>query len=442
MTARRNGVTLGIGSVLIVVSLSAAWSAGRGAQPEYPATVAAAMMSSAAPAEAAVAWDLPVTHNERVERFISFLSKGNHDHTAVWLERQGTYAPMIRAELRRRGMPEDLLYLALIESGLSPTAYSKAKASGMWQFIAETGRNYGLEVSSEVDERRDPIKSTTAALDYLQELYDQFGSWYLAAAAYNSGENRVARVLKERAGGARGDDALYWKIAPHLPKETRDYVPLMLAMGHIAKEPEKYGFTELEYQDPMAFDVVWVPGATELETIAQAAGVEADRVAQLNLHLTKRRTPESRGWSVRIPEGSRNMFEQAFPQLYRAARLARAEDAERPAKVAIKTTTRTHRVRRGETLSTIAAKYDVSVSALRRANGNIDPRRLTVGRSLRVPSASQQVASASDDRYHRVNRGENLTLIAARYGVSVRQIRSWNSLSSSRIQPGQRLRVS
>jgi membrane-bound lytic murein transglycosylase D len=446
MAERRNGVTLGIGSVLIIVSLSAAWSAGRGGRSDDPATAAATMISSAAPAATAVAWDLPVTHNERVERFISFLSKGNHEHTAVWLERQGTYAPMIRAELRRRGMPEDLLYLALIESGLSPTAYSKAKASGMWQFIAETGRRYGLEVSSEVDERRDPIKSTAAALDYLQELYDEFGSWYLAAAAYNSGENRVARILKERAGGARGDEALYWKIAPHLPKETRDYVPLMLAMGHIAKEPEKYGFTQLEYQDPMAFDVVWVPGATELETIAQAAGVEAERVAQLNLHLTKQRTPESRGWSVRIPEGSRGMFEQAFPQLYRAARLARAEEAERPAKVAIKSTSkstaRTHRVRRGETLSTIAAKYDVSVSALLRANGNIDPRRLTVGRSLRVPAASNAVASASDDKYHRVKTGENLTVIADRYNVSVRQIRSWNGLSGSRIQPGQRLRVS
>jgi membrane-bound lytic murein transglycosylase D len=442
MTDRRTGVSLVIGTVLIVVSLSAAWSADRGTQHERAIAAAEGVLvaEAAADSAAAVAWDLPVTHNERVERFITFLSKGNRKNTAVWLERQGKYAPMIRAELRRRGMPEDLLYLALIESGLSPTAYSKAKASGMWQFIAETGQRYGLEVSSEVDERRDPIKSTAAALDYLQELHDEFGSWYLAAAAYNTGENRVIRILKERQGGARGDEALYWKIAPYLPKETRDYVPLMLAMGHIAKEPAKYGFTALQYQDPMSFDVVWVPGATELETIAKAAGVEEDRVAQLNLHLTKKRTPESRGWSVRIPEGSRNVFEQAFPQLYRAARLARAEE-KAPARVAVKTSTRTHRVRRGETLSAIAARYDVSVSALRGANGNIEARRLTVGRSLKIPSGSA-VASAGANRFHRVNRGENLSVIAQRYGISVTQIRSWNSLRSTRIQTGQRLRVS
>src|SRR5690606_22886879 len=121
----------------------------------------------------------------------------NRDRTKVWLERQGRYGPLIREELRRRGMPEDLLYLALIESGLSPKAYSRAAASGMWQFISETGRRYGLEVSSEVDERRDPIRSTSAALDYLQELYARFGSWYLAAAAYNTGENRIDRILRE-----------------------------------------------------------------------------------------------------------------------------------------------------------------------------------------------------------------------------------------------------
>src|SRR5690606_30020651 len=131
----------------------------------------------------------------------------------------------------------DLLYLALIESGLSPKAYSHAAASGLWQFISETGQRYGLEVSRDVDERRDPIQSTSAALDYLQDLYGRFGSWYLAAAAYNTGENRVERILRERAGGAKGDDALFWTIAPYLPRETRDYVPLMLAAAHIGKEP-------------------------------------------------------------------------------------------------------------------------------------------------------------------------------------------------------------
>ena len=447
MTDRRNGTMLIIGTALIVTSLTAAWSAGRPAphgHAESDAVLTADRMTDEAAGNVAgvAEWDLPVTHNERVERFIGFLSEGNRKNTAVWLERQGKYGPMIRAELRRRGMPEDLLYLALIESGLSPKAYSRAAASGMWQFIAETGQRYGLEVSSEVDERRDPIKSTAAALDYLQELYDRFGSWYLAAAAYNTGENRVERILRERAGGARGEEELYWRIAPYLPRETRDYVPLMLAMGHIAKDPAKYGFDALEYQEPLRFEVVWVPGATELETIARAAGVDAERVEELNLHLMKGRTPASRGWSVRIPEGTRISFERTFPALYRAARLAVREETKRePTSVARSEATRTHRVRRGETLTSIARRYGVTVSALRSANANVDARRLSVGRSLRIPSG-KVVASNGSARYHRVTRGENLSVIAQRYGVTVRQIRSWNSLNSTRIRAGQRLRVS
>src|SRR5690606_12775103 len=133
-------------------------------------------------------------------------------------------------------------------------------AAGLWQFISETGRRYGLEVSPYVDERRDPIAATDAALAYLSDLYERFGSWYLAAAAYNSGENRVERVLRQRAGGQKGDDALFWKIDAYLPRETRDYVPLMLAAGHIGKDPNQYGFFGLEHQAPLAYDEVEVPG--------------------------------------------------------------------------------------------------------------------------------------------------------------------------------------
>ncbi|HEX6940281.1 MAG TPA: lytic transglycosylase domain-containing protein, partial [Longimicrobiales bacterium] len=149
-------------------------------------------------------WDLPVERNARVEYWIDFLRTEKRDETRQWLERLGYYGPMIQAKLAERGMPRDLVFLAMAESGLDPRAYSAADASGVWQFIAETARRYGLEVSDYVDERNDPVKSTDAALDYLQDLHDQFGSWYLAAAAYNTGENRVARVLDERAGGARG----------------------------------------------------------------------------------------------------------------------------------------------------------------------------------------------------------------------------------------------
>jgi membrane-bound lytic murein transglycosylase D len=435
---RRYTHTLLIGSAVLVVSLSTAWSVNRGAVPGdgavEPAPMERILETSARAESGVVVWDLPVTRNDEVEWWIGFLEGRNRHNTKVWLEREGRYGAMIRAELRRRGMPEDLLYLAMIESGLSPKAYSKAAASGMWQFIAETGQRYGLEVSSEVDERRDPIKATTAALDYLQDLYDRFGSWYLAAAAYNTGENRVGRIMRETFGTEQGTDEHFWKIAHRLPRETRDYVPLMLAAGHIGKEPHAYGFDDLEYQETLAFDVVWVPGATDIEMIARAANVPLDDVAELNTQLRNGRTPANRGWSVRIPSGTRVAFEAAFPDLYRSARLAVAT----PAASAPGDARATHRVARGETLSHIARRYGISVAALRSANGNVDPRRLRAGQTVRIPNGAQAVAS----RYHSVSRGENLTVIARRYGVTVSQIRNWNGISGSRIQPGQRLRVS
>ena len=440
--ASRHVKMLGVGTVVAGLSLTAAWSLGRGGSEVEEAPVEVMLETPAAAKVEAVVWDLPVTHNESVEAWIGFLQGYNADKTRLWLERKGKYAPMIRAELRRRGMPEDLLYLALIESGFSPKAYSKAAASGLWQFIAETGRRYGLEVSPEVDERRDPIRSTSAALDYLQDLYERFGSWYLAAAAYNTGENRVDRILRERAGGARGDDALFWKIAPYLPRETRDYVPLMLAAGHIAKEPEKYGFADLEYHSPLEFETVWVPGATELGLVAEASGVDGSAVTELNPHLTRGRTPSSRAYAVRVPPGGRVVFEEKFPALYRESRLARARAPEQPKKVAVAT----HRVRKGETLGHIAQRYGVSVAALRSANANVSPRRLRAGQTLRIPGtasavAAKKAAPSARAGQHTVRRGESLSLIARRYGTTVRKIRLANNLHSSRIYAGQRLRI-
>ncbi|HSH45309.1 MAG TPA: lytic transglycosylase domain-containing protein, partial [Longimicrobiales bacterium] len=174
-------------------------------------------------------WDLPSDRTERVDFFIDFLKGDRYDDMKEWLERVGKYGPMIRGELRARDMPEDLLFLAIIESGLDPNAYSVADAAGIWQFVAPTGQRYGLEVSEYVDERRDPVKATGAALSYLQDLHNRFGSWFLAAASYNTGENRVGRIMTELTGTERGADQDYWSISERLPRETRDYVPLMVA---------------------------------------------------------------------------------------------------------------------------------------------------------------------------------------------------------------------
>ena len=247
-------------------------------------------------------WDIEQTKNEEVDFFIDFLRGKNHDKTKLWLERLGKYGPMIQEKLAERGMPQDLIWLATIESGLDPNAYSSADAAGLWQFIEETGERHGLEVSEYVDERRDPLAATDAALDYLKKLNDRFGgSWYLAAAGYNTGENRVERIVREKAGGRFGDESVFWQISKHLPSETRDYVPVMLAMGHIGKDPARYGFRDLKMQEPLAFDEMKVAGGTPLADVAKQIGVEPQAIYELNPHLIKKTTPPNRDWNVRIP---------------------------------------------------------------------------------------------------------------------------------------------
>jgi membrane-bound lytic murein transglycosylase D len=331
--------------------------------------------------------ELTAEGRARVDRWIEFLVGKNAERTRLWLERSGRYAPYIREQLRLRGMPDDLLYLAFIESGFSPQASSKAGAAGIWQFIVETGRRYGLEVSKYVDERRDPIESTSAALAYLQELYARFGSWHLAAAAYNTGENRIERILRERAGGRRGDDALFWRIAAHLPRETRDYVPLMLAAETIARTPESFGFQGLRYHEPLAIDTAWVPAQVSLAAVARAAGVSTDAVRALNPHLRRGVTPPERAWPVRLPAGSLAAFATNFNTLFQSER-----------------------------------------GATQRLAGSL-PR----------DAATPRVTTR---RYHTVHRGENVTTIARRYGLSVKRVLAVNGLGRrSRIYPGQRLRL-
>jgi len=386
----------------------------------------AALAVPVSPAE----FDLPITVNERVAYWLEFYQTRYRARFAEALARKGRYEPYIRGRLRARGMPEDLVYLALIESGFSPRAYSRAHAVGIWQFVAATARRFGLEVSAYVDERRDVVKATEAALDYLQELYDRFGSWYLAAAAYNTGENRVERILQERAGGARGHDSLFWKIDQYLPRETRDYVPLMLAAGRIAKNPARYGFTDLRYHPPLAFDEVEVPGGTALRAVARAAAVPEEAVRELNPHFVRRMTPPGRTARVRIPPGRREIFAANFARLPRKDRVAIVE----------------HVVRPGETLSHLAVRFGTTVAELRALNGGLHPRRLRAGQRIHVipgdRTAPAVAARARGPRYHRVRSGDTLWALARRYDVTVRELRVWNGLGrSDRILPGQRLRV-
>jgi membrane-bound lytic murein transglycosylase D len=194
----------------------------------------------AAPALSAM--ELPDIDHPRVDSWVKRFTTTHRQSMATYLARMTKYEPMIAEKLARRDMPRELIYLAMIESGFNPTAKSPVKASGLWQFMSATAREYGLTVRGRVDERNNPARSTDAALTYLSKLHDRFGSWYLAFAAYNTGQGRVARVMKEVTGNTKGTDADYYRIAHRLPKETRDYVPKMIAAARIGTDPAKYGF--------------------------------------------------------------------------------------------------------------------------------------------------------------------------------------------------------
>ncbi len=191
-------------------------------------------------------WDLANINHARVDVWVTKFTPSPKlkPQFAIWLDRKSKYEQMISAKLTERAMPQDLIYLAMIESGFNPTAKSPAAAGGLWQFISETGQRYGLTVNKRVDERNHPDKATDAALSYLSDLHDRFGSWYLAAAAYNTGENRVGRLMRQVTGAEKGTDADYYRISGLLPRETREYVPMMIAAARIGKEPGKYGFGE------------------------------------------------------------------------------------------------------------------------------------------------------------------------------------------------------
>jgi membrane-bound lytic murein transglycosylase D len=248
-------------------------------------------------------WDIPNLDHARVDYWIGRFQTDKRSDFETYLNRMGRYASLISTELAKRDMPQDLVYLAMIESGFNPKAYSSAKASGLWQFIGATAARYGLDINRAVDERNDPVKATTAALDYLGDLHERFGSWYLAAAAYNMGENGLTRILRAALGRGTGTDADYYAVWNRLPKETRDYVPLMVAAARIAKDPAQYGFTDIGPLAPYAFSEVVARPATPLKTLAKNAGTTVQAIKTLNPQLKLDRTRNDESMVVRVPAG-------------------------------------------------------------------------------------------------------------------------------------------
>ncbi|MBA4157024.1 MAG: transglycosylase SLT domain-containing protein [Gemmatimonadetes bacterium] len=317
-------------------------------------------------------WDLPNLDHERIDFWIGRFTTDKRGDFTKFLERSGRYGPMISQKLAERGMPQDLIYLAMIESGMNPTAYSPAHASGLWQFIAETGQRYGLTVNRVVDERNDPVKSTDAALDYLTYLHNRLGSWYLAAAGYNTGENRVARIMREETGSEKGTEEDFYRIWDRLPRETRDYVPLMIAAARIAKEPAKYGFENVVFETPLAFEEVPVDAGTPLSAVAEASGVDAKEIKRLNPHYKQSVTPNGKRALVRIPEGTRTAFLVNWTEV-REKKAYAATD---------------YKVRKGDSLLAIAQRHGVTATSLRQENA-IRGDRIRAGETIRIPTQAR-----------------------------------------------------
>lgn len=376
-----------------------------------------------------IGYDIPIVLNDRVEWWINYFMRRIPDSFERYMMRSEMWLPYLKGRLRDAGLPEDLAYLVMIESGFSTRAVSRAGAVGPWQFMPYTGREYGLRIDRWVDERMDYERATTAAIAYLSDLHAMFGSWYLAAAGYNGGQGRVGRSMM------RDNTINFWELTG-LHDETKNYVPKLIAATIIAKEPERYGFQDVPRFPPIEWEFVTVPTSTDLDVIAAAAGASIDMIRMLNSHLVRGRTPPGESnFQVKIPAGRA----QAFNDNY--FRMSPAERTDVPA---------VHLVRRGETLAGIASAYGVDQDELTRLNEVRRDGDLRDGMTLTLPGGrdDEETAAGGGDgspalepRTHRVQRGETLSSIARKYEVSIADLRRENDLSSDTIKVGQTLRI-
>jgi membrane-bound lytic murein transglycosylase D len=286
-----------------------------------------------------------------------------------FLRRMGGFEQTVDSALAGRALPPSLRYLPLIESGYNPGARSHAAAVGMWQFMSGTAREFGLEVGAFVDERRDPYVSTEAAAGFLEDLHDDFGSWFVALAAYNGGPNRARRIFRQQAPLSEPSDSLFWALRSHWPRETREFVPKLVGAIIVAQDPQGHGYPPTEPDPPFRFDVVTVPEATTFDVLAEAAETDEAEIRRLNPELFRGFTPPGASVELRVPEGRGSLF---------AANYALIPPGERMTVVE-------HSVLQGETLSHIAQRYGISVRDLQAANPDIRARFLRVGARLTVP---------------------------------------------------------
>ena len=394
--------------------------------------------------------DIPIPTNDKVLRYVELFQGRLREFLTEGLSRGVQYLPMIQATFRAEGLPLDLAYIPLIESAFKPSALSRAKARGVWQFMRGTALENGLKADWYVDERADPVKATQAAAKYLKTLFNMFEDWHLAMASYNGGPGRVKRALTR----SRKND--FWQLAAssrYLPRETRDYVPMILAAVIIAKNPAQYGF-EIVPMAPTPTESVTVPPALDLRRVAEWAEVPIDEIQRLNPEFRRWTTPVKSGeYTVKVPEGTADRVREG---------LGAAEPAQLNAM-------QFHTVKRGETIATIARKLKVNRVDLAEANYLRSTAKLQAGQKLiipRMPSAAllarasagelektaetivadvlsetTPVASDAAPRIYRVRAGDTLYEIAKRTGTTVNQLKSWNNLRGSTLKIGTRLLI-
>ena len=417
--------------------------------PDSTVAALAAPAAAAAPVAEAeeVDWDIDVesylTH-DRVEHYLKLFTGAAKSRIESRLERGKRYEPMIRETFRASGIPEDMYYLGLVESGYDPHAYSRAAAVGMWQFMSTTGRGVGLRIDHWVDERRDPVKATWGAAKFLNSLQKQFGSYFLAAAAYNGGPGRVSRGLarfQDELEEVEGDDRFFALAEQrYLHSETRNYVPQLIAAALVGKDPVRYGLHISDSVPPFAYDSVMLPPFTSLGTVARAAGITIDAARDLNPAFLRGVTPPGKPSQIRIPVGTESTFVARFDSLPEAAR-------EAFTKVTSK---------KGQTLASIAKAHDVSARVLSWYNPSLSTsKRIPAGKTVLIP-AGHVIAAARDvpdpriERYgtssgrrvvHVVKRGESLGLIAKRYRTTVKALMRANGLKRTVVYPGQSILV-
>lgn len=378
---------------------------------------------------------IPEEVNSQVEKWIAYFQGRGRPHMERYLARSNRYADIMKKILRDNGLPTDLFYIAMIESGFSARATSHAAAVGYWQFIRGTGKRFGLEINPLVDERRDPVLSTQAAADYFKGLYNIFGSWYLSMASYNVGENRVQReIVKNKTRD-------FWELARkrRLPRETMNYVPKYLAAKMIGKNPEQYGFTEIEYDEPIEFDHVTVDHAVNLKMLSEKMNLDYEIMKALNPKFRGEVAPLKGGnLTLRIPVGTIEVATVA----------ALESKVDKVVYIADVGETTTYRVRSGDNLYTIARRFGSSVAALRDANNLSRKSLLRIGQRLQVPDRGVRraaVTKANDvvvGGFYLVKPGDTLSSIADRHDTTIAELRRVNNLSrKSVLRAGKKLKV-